>query len=289
LTPELKRDPIIVYGAPRSGTTYLQQLLSSHPEVFVSDETRVFAWLFHALALSGDDRLMLNHRESITERLRASLPELVRDIYRDLAPGVRYWGDKNPHYADPYNNGCLEMILELFPASMFIHIIRDGRDVVSSLMRKSNEDKPWVDFKTAHFTWSSHLRRGLEFGRSLPTDQYFELRYERLVDDDVTVAKEMFSFLGLRFDPEVEEFCQAQREKRTPFKDPTRDLGKGVAASDWANVFSLEEQLRSLNLLGPQLVQHGYETAASLEHLGETIAERLAQGKVDASLKAADA
>ena len=39
MTTELASDPIIVYGAPRSGTTYLQRLLSSHPDVYISDET----------------------------------------------------------------------------------------------------------------------------------------------------------------------------------------------------------------------------------------------------------
>jgi len=36
---ELAPDPIIVYGAPRSGTTYLEQILNAHPAIFISHET----------------------------------------------------------------------------------------------------------------------------------------------------------------------------------------------------------------------------------------------------------
>ena len=60
----------------------------------------------------------------------------------------------------------------------------------------------------------------------------------------------MFRFLGIELDPAVEAFCRGQQEKRTPFKDPTRDLEKGVTASDWPSIFSPEEQARSLELIG---------------------------------------
>jgi hypothetical protein len=53
-----ERDPIVVFGAPRSGTTYLEQILNAHPAVFISHETRVFAWLHHALVLTQDHRLL---------------------------------------------------------------------------------------------------------------------------------------------------------------------------------------------------------------------------------------
>lgn len=267
MAPDFTNDPIIVYGAPRSGTTYLQRLLSAHPAVCVTDETRVFAWLYHALHLTQDDRFLLSHRDAFAEHLRVMLPDVIRHFYRQLAPDAARWGDKNPHYADPFNRGCLEMVLELFPETQFIHIIRDGRDVVSSLMRKSDGDKPWVTFDAAHFTWSTHVDRGSSFGRSLPEDRYFELRYEALVADDLAVAAEMFRFLGLGLDASVKEFCRGQDEKRTPFKGPTRDLELGVQASDWSLVFNLEEQAKSLHMIGSRLVQYGYETEESLAEL----------------------
>ena len=275
---ELEPDPIVVYGAPRSGTTYLEQVLNSHPEVFISHETRVFAWLHHAMASTDDHRLVANQREPFVEHLRNAFPQMMRDFYRDLAPGIRYWGDKNPHYADPFNEGCLDLVAELFPGSRFIHIIRDGRDVVSSLTRKRwNEEVPWVTFEQAHFTWKRHIRIGQIFGRSLESSRYFELRYEDLIADDAGLARQMFDFLGIDFDPAVEAFCNGQQEARTPFKDPTRDWDRGVTSSDWPTIFSLEEQVRSLELIGQPLVRCGYETDESLAALRERTAAALAE------------
>jgi Sulfotransferase family/Domain of unknown function (DUF6473) len=277
MTRGMAPDPIVVYGAPRSGTTYLEQILNAHPDVFISHETRVFAWLHRVLeVLPQDDRLVSNERDAFTSHLRAVFPELIRDFYRDLAPDAVYWGDKNPHYAARYHAGCLEMIAGMFPRSRFIHIIRDGRDVVSSILRKHYAGgKPWVkSFEQAHTVWTSHVERGTAFGRTLAEGRYFELRYEDLVADDVALSAQMFNFLGLELNPAVEAFCRGQRENRIPFKEPTRDFGRGIAASDWERIFSPDEQRRSLELIGPHLIRHGYETEEWLAQVREEASDR---------------
>jgi hypothetical protein len=265
------RDPIIVFGAPRSGTTYLESILNGHPYVFISHETRLFAWLHQALDVLGqDDRWLLTHRDAFISDLRRVFPDVIRDFYRELAPEARYWGDKNPHYADPRSAGCLEMINELFPESLFIHIVRDGREVVSSLLRKTTDEGiPWVEFRPAHYTWMSHVDSGSTFGKTLPQDRYFELRYEHLVADDVGIAREVFRFIGLDLHPDVESFCRAQQEKRTPLKEPMRNLDEGVTTSDWPKILTPQQQGESLELIGSRLVRYGYETEASLAELRE--------------------
>jgi hypothetical protein len=272
-------DPILLFGAPRSGTTYLQSLLNANPAVFISHETRVFAWLHQALnVLPQDPRYLITYREGFVERLSSVLPETIRDFYRDLAPEALYWGDKNPHYADPHNAGCLEMVAGLFPGSRFIHIIRDGRDVACSLVRKQDSDgNPWVTFETAHTTWTSHVDLGCEFGRAIVPGRYFEVRYEDLIADDLAVADELFRFLGIPLHPAVSAFCQSQQAERTPLSGPTRDLDGGIGVSEWSRFFTLDEQMRSLELLGTHLVRYDYETEKSLGRLVNRTAEALAR------------
>ena len=93
------------------------------------------------------------------------------------------------------------------------------------------------------------------------------MRYEHLVGDDVAVARELFAFLGLDLDPAVEAFCLEQQRERTPFSNPARDLSAGVSESPWSTTFTPEQRLRSLELIGDQLVRYGYETEVSLEAL----------------------
>jgi glycosyltransferase involved in cell wall biosynthesis len=253
-------DPIIVYGAPRSGTTYLIRILNAHPEVFVTHETRLFVWAHESLkSLTESDDALLSERQRFIGHLRATYPDMIRDFYRQLGPKARYWGDKNPHYASPENQGCLDTILELFPGARFLHMVRDGRDVVTSLIRKRHDNgDPWIDFEGAHRVWTGHLDIGTDFGRLLVPEQYLELRYEELIRDDVGVARTVFEHLDIPFADEVVRFCERQQVERTPFSGPTRDLNRGARASEWGSVLTAEQQARSLDLLSPHLVRHGY-------------------------------
>jgi hypothetical protein len=251
--------PIIVFGAPRSGTTYLNRILNEHPDVNITEESRVFVWMYRSLmVLPRREEALCAHREQFLEHLRSQLPEVVRSFYRELDPAARHWGDKNPHYASERNAGCLDTIAEVFPDARFVHIIRDGRDVVNSLLRKR-----WADFEDAHQTWKQHVRIGCDFGRVQPPGSYCEIRYEDLVSDDLEVAGGVFAFLGLVMDPRVKVFCQQQQTWRTPLSDPERNLNAGGQGSDWRRTLSPDQQMRSLDLLEPRLLALGYETEGS--------------------------
>jgi hypothetical protein len=267
--PRREASPIIVLGAPRSGTTYLQRLLDLHPDVCLSHETRVFAWLHAAIkTLPASDQFVVTERARFVAHLRTVLPDVIRGFYQQLDPNARYWGDKNPHYGDADNRGCLALIAELFPGTRFVNIIRDGRDVVASLLRRTHANgDPWVDFDGAHRTWIEHVEIGRTFGARQPEGSYLEICYELFVRDDVESARDLFAFLGIDFHPDVEAFCAAQRIERTPLSTPTRVLTDDPTSSDWSRVLSPDEQARSLELLGPYLVRLGYETEESLHRL----------------------
>jgi hypothetical protein len=278
--PDLVESPIVIYGAPRSGTTYLRHLLVAHPDIFITNETRIFTWAHAAREQVG--RSLNANRDQFERHLRDTLPGLIRDFYADLAPPTaRYWGDKNPHYARP-DPGCLEAIEALFPAAKFIHVIRDGRDVVSSLVRKTGPGgRSWAGFEAAHHTWLRHVSVGRAFGVEVPSHRYLELRYEDLIADDLEASRRILGFLDLEVCEPVERFCRQQRHERTPLSEPTRDLSRGAAASDWAEIFTPSERLRSLELLGPTLVDLGYETESSLEEARETLERQRAEAHVE--------
>jgi hypothetical protein len=268
----MEESPIIIYGAPRSGTTYVQMILNHQPDLFISLEIRLFAWLHRTLKVtSQQEEFLFQDREKVVAHFRAAYPDLVRDFYRKLAPRARYWGDKNPHYASSVNRGCLETIVELFPGARFIHVIRDGRDVACSLVRKR-----WAKFDAAHQLWIDHIDIGTAFGATQTPKTYFELRYEELVRDDVAMMQRVFDFLDIEMDPGVKDACLRQQDKRTIVASgATRDLSRGVAASEWSTTFTPPQQRQSLELVGKHLVKYGYETEESLARLQQEIGERL--------------
>ena len=287
--------PIIVYGAPRSGTTYLREVLCSHPEVFISDEAWVFLWVHQSATALGEqiqDRRRrwpwgdpapaprLRNVEELGEYLDDAYPELVRGFYRALDPHARYWGDKHPSYLTDQEPGCLETILELFPDARFVHIVRDGRAAAVSATQKG-----WLAFDAGLRWWQGCVDRGSAFGRRLPPNRYFELRYEDLVADDVGAARELFAFLDIAMHPAVERFCRAQREARTPVSAPTRDLRQGAERSVWEEALTPLQRRQSLDIAADHLVRYGYETEASLAEQERRLAPFVATPRLVRSIR----
>jgi hypothetical protein len=113
------------------------------------------------------------------------------------------WCEKTPRnilYADH--------LWRMFPHMRFIHIIRDGRDVVTSMLKRkfwpiaATEEFPStlsfcgeVTFEKAVDYWIEMLRLGRMVAARIPADNYLEIRLEDLVESRHTV-EELFDFLG---------------------------------------------------------------------------------------------
>jgi hypothetical protein len=267
----LQSGPILIFGAPRSGTTYLRQILDAHPDVFVTNEFRVFSWLCAAVdALPRDDARLFEQRSEFVAQLQLELPGLVRRYYAQLAGSARWWGDKNPHYAqDP---AILQNVAALFPDARFVHIHRDPRAVIASLLRKRHADgSPWIGLEDAHAMVVGHVRNALDFAQQVGPERCFRVRYERLVADDEAMARSLFAWLGLPIAEPVLELCRQQQQRRTAFSGPTSDLraagSKEQAIEAWRAVVPAARQRESLQFLAPLLLELRYENEAGLEQL----------------------
>lgn len=254
-------DPIIILGAPRSGTTYLNTVLNEHPDIFITHETRIFVWLYKSMVAGmNNPQWFLSHKDRFEPFMRERLMSVVEDFYEELRPNVKYWGDKNPHYASPNHDGTLQMIRDIYPGSKFIHCYRDGRDVVASLLRKRfpNGGK-WADFELAHSVWNGHIELGHAFGDQVSDDRFHEIKYEDFITADTRNARSLFEFLGIDFHPKVEEFCTQQEKERTPLSGPTTSLQSSGEHASWESLMSEEQRAKSLDLLRDNLVRFGYD------------------------------
>jgi hypothetical protein len=253
--------PLAIFGAPRSGTTYVTELLNAHPRVYITNEARLFVWAHRALTSLDDPQAALTRRDEFREYLKSELPALLHSFYKERRPRALVWGDKNPHYADPIHGEVLETIADLFPGARFIHVIRDGRDVVASLIRKRDKDgQPWVSFEMAHELWNTYTVTGHAFASDAPPGTVLEVRYEELIADEPDMARRMCEFLGIDLHPQIIEFCESQRQRRSPLSGPTRDLSQGANRTDWEAVVSAGgRRTESLDRLRENLVRFGYE------------------------------
>lgn len=233
----LKPDPsdlpvFFIIGRPRSGTTLIRHLLDAHPNILIPSECNFI------LALSGKyshkkkfDRATLSSFLSDLRQTKAfstlsidneqleknimSAPENIS--YQQLCKRVhasycslhakdeiKLIGDKNPAYSSENFN----LIFSLFPASKYIHIVRDYRDQIVSLMTG--------DFKLPSpafiaISWKKSMRTINRFKHQLP-DSFYTLRYEDFVAEPEQQLQNICSFLGVTYHAEVFDYINKKEE-----------------------------------------------------------------------------
>lgn len=117
------REPIIILGSPRSGTTMLGNLLASHPDVAYWEEPRPIWSQGHAWR--DDDRLVA---ADLT-------PDIARRIDHRFSRFLADSGKSRFAEKTPGNTLRLPFIQALYPDAKIIHLMRDGRAVVASMLR----------------------------------------------------------------------------------------------------------------------------------------------------------
>ena len=111
------------------------------------------------------------------------------ELFESRAGGAR-WVDATPGHTVMVNE-----LFCLFPAASFLHIVRDGRAVVSSMI-SSGFDTEWAsDFAAACRAWVHYVRLGRRAAQAYP-ERMYEVRYEALTTDPMSEMGRVFEFLG---------------------------------------------------------------------------------------------
>jgi hypothetical protein len=203
LTPEDVREvPTIFTGYPRSGTAVLGDLANRYLDVAAVNEGTFEFWL----ADQNCDETLIQ-QEGFFDRL---LTRLVRQPYflylyperppaavivkqlknsialrsmEGIAQGVlrltaQRWGGKRLGHEDPLLINDLQKVYWVFPNCRIVHIVRDPRDVATSLLRF-----PWGanNVLVAARDWREKVRGARKIGQQLGPKRFLEIRYEDLL------------------------------------------------------------------------------------------------------------
>jgi protein-tyrosine sulfotransferase len=209
--------PIFIGGAARSGTTLLRVILDSHPNIVCGPELKVTPlvaqmWDYFQTALTPTMREYYLSPADINKIFMQMMVSLFEN-YRQLS-GKRRIAEKSPN-----NVFFFHHLANIFPGSPLIHFIRDGRDVVCSLLTMDWTDpmngRPLDytrDVRKAAQYWVSAVQAARE-ARKFPRvgSNYIELRYEELVQRPEVTLRRLFTFLGELWDPRVLNYHHQKR------------------------------------------------------------------------------
>ena len=193
--------PIFIFGMPRSGTTLVEQIVASHPEVYAggeltlldditADEIHVKGALSRAIA------------ERYDEAIAALAPGPERRVTDKLPANFRYAG----------------LIFMMMPRAIMIHVRRDPLDTCLSCFAQTfaSSEMGWsCDLATTGHYYRGYARLMEHWRAVLPADAMLEVRYEDLIADFETHARRIIEYCRLDWDERSLTFHQTQRPVRT--------------------------------------------------------------------------
>lgn len=208
---------LFIGGCSRSGTTLLGAMLGSHPDLICTPESHFKTELLrqlwpHVHQLNTTDLLaqLTKHWRfklwEVDESPRALARWAKGRSYGDVLdaisfayarkrgkPGATTWVDHTPE-----NISYTQSLLALYPNARFVHIVRDGRAVASSILPL--DWGPNSIIKAARW-WMRMTSFGLAAEASLNNQQIIRVKYEELITSPEPTIRRLCQFMGVAFQP----------------------------------------------------------------------------------------
>jgi hypothetical protein len=238
-----KNSPIIILGNPRSGTTLLRLILTSHPDIVIPPECGFFVWwykkyknwtknslkrrldgflddLFKSRKFETWDLSRRDLRKFIVLKKPNNYTDLISSVYLffGLSRGkkAKLWGDKNNYYLNHVGE-----ILRIFPNSRFVHIVRDGRDVAVSYkelakFRINHKYAPNLssDISSIAHEWRENVIKVRNSLNSVKVGKRIEIRYEDLVTKPQKITKKICDTVNVKFYRKMLNFYEINKKEK---------------------------------------------------------------------------
>jgi len=223
--------PVFIIGMPRSGTTLVEQILASHPEIFGAGELQLFEQAIEAV---GDT---LPARRPLPEAAAAFSAEHFRAVgvrYLDelvpRAPAAARITDKMP--ANFLFAGLIHLAL---PNATIIHVVRDPIDTCVSCFSVHFTRGQAHSYDLAELgRYYRHYRALMaHWHRVLPRGRILDVHYEELVGGLEGVARRMIAHCGLPWDARCLDFHRSERPVRTASATQVRQPVHQGAVGRW--------------------------------------------------------
>lgn len=217
--------PIFVIGMIRSGTTLVQQILTSHRQIGDAGEQPFWTTQFPSVVdLDAGD-------------LRPDAFLEARDHYLEV---LRRFDNSSPAVSNkwPMNYAHAGLLKLAYPDAKIIHIERSPLDTVLSIyMTDLGEPPPEFSHRKKHIVavYRDYRRRMSHWQTTMPEGSIFTVHYEDLVAEQEAWTRKMIEFCGLDWDDGCLSFYKGARRINTPSMLQARQPIYNTSIEKWRN------------------------------------------------------
>jgi hypothetical protein len=251
--------PIVILAVPRSGSQLMRMLLNAHPDAFIAAYSNLLGELSNPKVSWERAGEILRYEHDDTRRSPDHLSRFLRTLYYSFwtTSGELEWLKKATpsrwgfiHYAVPADMQSVSLI-GLFPQARYVHIVRDGRNVVASWL--ANWQLASARMPVARRAPAAVAELWTRWVRAARAYAPLEIKLEDLHDPErrPAVVAKLLSHCGLTACPAFDAyaaqlpFVNAEKESVSRWRT---DLDRETLAAVYA-VPGFEEELTA----------HGYE------------------------------
>ena len=235
--------PIFIVGMPRSGSSLLEQILSSHKSVYGAGELQVLNKIlrpivnnylndgkFNHLADAENIKKPLNSRKSINIKSYLSIRKEYFNSIRDLNFSENIFTDKAL-----LNFQYIGFILAAFPEAKIVHLKRDARAICWSNY-KTNFSQSEMGFAnnmedlTGFYISYSKL---MNYWQKKFPNKIYDLVYENLTINQEDETRKLLKYCELEWDDNCLEFHTNIRTVQTASKDQVREKMYQGSSEAW--------------------------------------------------------
>lgn len=279
-TDSLSCQPLFIISAGRSGTTLLRSMLVAGDQIAIPPETQILhqmavkflsaqglgwpdlsrlviaSFESHHHYFQWDTNLFPAYEQAIAlpkkEYSLARLIDIVYTLYADKNfPGATVWGDQSP-----LHTFYLPWIQPVFPKARYLHMLRDGRDVISSMVERRGP----AYLEDATRRWIKSIDCVAKLRKNIDAKQFLEVRYEDLVTEPTQTLQKVCNYIGISYAQKMLDFWKLPSTLEHKHHSFHRNLSNPVFTSSrgkWRERLTEKQQKYVVG-----------ETSALLESLG---------------------
>jgi hypothetical protein len=246
-------------------------------DVIVKDEILLFIQnqykLRHFIDWNIPKELLINSFGDATYTKAQVIDVFYQCYLKTHTPEKEIWGDKNINTLS-----YISEIMNLFPQTKFIHIVRDGRDVAASLQSRVWKFYSFIEtkgfylghFKGAIDTWKTAIDIIENEIEKYPESLLITVKYEDLIQDPETTLNAICNHIGIAYDTDMLLYYNNEKKQKTISNRRLKGTHENILkplikdnSKKFLNFYS-KKQLAYIEFSAQkQLLKNGYRLEAS--------------------------